>query len=62
MFLFSVLTDVFLFEGGIIMFFLIFNNLINGLLNAFYWRMTRLVTGDAEVEKCYSSEFRMKVK
>lgn len=33
--------------------FLIFNNLINGLLNSFpIGEWIRLVTGDAEVEKC----------
>ena len=62
-FFFSVLTDLFLFEGGIIVFFFfLFNNSINGLLNAFYWRITRLAAGDAEAEKWYISEFSMKVK
>ena len=50
--------DLFLFGRGIIA----FHDSVDGLLNAFYLRTTRLVAGDTEVEKSCSSEFSMEIK
>lgn len=55
---FSVVTYLFLFERGII----VFHNSIDSLLNTLYLRSTKFVARDAEVEKTCNSGFNIEVE